>query len=147
VPMANVVVTSTSAPGTVLGPADLAHGAVVCDLSRPANLSREVAHLRPDVLVIEGGVIAVPGLPKLGRFGLGEGNVFACMAETMLLTLAGHLEDTSLGTDLSAETLRMLRMLADKHGFRVAQLRSFGAALTDADWNKLIAARRRSLAA
>lgn len=147
VPMANVVVTSTSAPGTVLGPADLAHGAVVCDLSRPANLSREVAHVRPDVLVIEGGVIAVPGLPNLGRFGLGQGNVFACMAETMLLTLAGHLEDTSLGTDLSAETLRMLRMLADKHGFRVAQLRSFGAALTDADWNKLIAARGHRRAA
>jgi predicted amino acid dehydrogenase len=120
---------------------------VVCDLSRPANLSREVAQLRPDVLVIEGGVIAVPGLPKLGRFGLGQGNVFACMAETMLLTLAGHFEDTSLGTDLSAETLRMLRMLADKHGFRVAQLRSFGSALKDADWDKLIAARRRSLAA
>jgi acetylornithine/succinyldiaminopimelate/putrescine aminotransferase/predicted amino acid dehydrogenase len=147
VPMANVVVTSTSAPGTILGPADLAHGAVVCDLSRPANLSREVALVRPDVLVIEGGVIAVPGLPKLGRFGLGDGNVFACMAETMLLTLAGHFEDTSLGTDLSAETLRMLRMLADRHGFRVAQLRSFGAALNDADWNKLQAARGRRRAA
>jgi acetylornithine/succinyldiaminopimelate/putrescine aminotransferase/predicted amino acid dehydrogenase len=147
VPMANVVVTSTSAPGTILSPADLAHGAVVCDLSRPANLSREVALVRPDVLVIEGGVIAVPGLPKVGRFGLGDGNIFACMAETMLLTLAGHFEDTSLGTDLSAETLRMLRVLADRHGFRVAQLRSFGAVLNDADWNKLQAARGRRQAA
>ncbi|HEX4149074.1 MAG TPA: aminotransferase class III-fold pyridoxal phosphate-dependent enzyme, partial [Pirellulales bacterium] len=92
VPLANIVVTSTSAPGTLIGPADLALGAVVCDLSRPANVSREVAGARPDVLVIEGGVVAVPGQPKLGRFGLGRGNAFACMAETMLLTLAGHFK-------------------------------------------------------
>jgi hypothetical protein len=63
------------------------------------------------------------------------------MAETMLLTLAGHFKDTSLGTDLPAETLRMLRTLADRHGFRVAQLRSFGEVLNDADWARLLAAR------
>jgi hypothetical protein len=53
------------------------------------------------------------------------------MAETMMLTLAGHLRNTSIGTDLSPDTLQLLRSLADKHGFRVARLRSFGQALEE----------------
>ena len=68
------------------------------------------------VLVIDGGLIAVPGLPHLGRMGMEQGHAYSCMAETMLLTLAGHLQDTSLGKDLNPETLRMLKTLADRHG-------------------------------
>jgi acetylornithine/succinyldiaminopimelate/putrescine aminotransferase/predicted amino acid dehydrogenase len=123
---ARVVVTATSATGTLIGPADLRPGAVVCDVSRPANISREVALARPDVLVIDGGVIAAPAGSILSTFGLGDGLIYACMAETMLLTLAGHLENTSVGTDLSSDTLHKLRCLAERHGFHVARLRSFG---------------------
>jgi acetylornithine/succinyldiaminopimelate/putrescine aminotransferase/predicted amino acid dehydrogenase len=131
---AQVVVTATSATGTVIDPADLRPRTVVCDVSRPANVSPEMTTLRPDVLVIDGGVIAVPGGSALGQFGLGGGHVYACMAETMMLTLAGHLENTSLGTDLSPETLHQLRTLAGEHGFQVARLRSFGRPLEDADF-------------
>ncbi|HTK76204.1 MAG TPA: aminotransferase class III-fold pyridoxal phosphate-dependent enzyme, partial [Gemmataceae bacterium] len=129
---AHAVVTATSATGTVIGPGDLRPHAVVCDVSRPANVSRECMAARPDVLVIDGGVIAVPDGSALGQFGMGEGLVYACMAETMMLTLAGHLQHTSLGADLSSQTLRQLRSLADQHGFRVAKLRSFGRPLEDA---------------
>ncbi len=141
-PQADVVVAATSATGTVIRPGDLRRGAVVCDLSRPANVSPEVAAARPDVLVIDGGIIAVPGLPFLGSFGLDVGLSYACMAETMLLTLEGHLQNTSLGTDLAPETLRQLQAAAERHGFRVARLRSFGRPLEDADWNTVLAARK-----
>lgn len=140
-PGADVVVTATSAPNSLLGPRDLKHGAVVCDLSRPFNISRDVADLRPDVLVIDGGVIRVPGLPQLGRFGMDKGHAFSCMAETMLLTLEGQFQDTSLGADLVPETLLRLRDSASKHGFRVGGLRRFGVPLTDADWKRLSQAR------
>jgi predicted amino acid dehydrogenase len=126
---AQVVVTSTSATGTVLEPTDLRPYAVVCDVSRPANVGREMLTVRPDVRVIDGGVIAAPNGSALGQFGLGNGLVYACMAETMMLTLAGHLQNTSLGTDLSPETLRLLRSLAGTHGFALAKLRSFGKPL------------------
>ena len=142
-PTADVVVASTSATGTLIGPHDLRAGAVVCDLSRPLNVSREVADARPDVLVIDGGLIAVPGLPHLGRLGMEQGHAYSCMAETMLLTLAGHIEDTSLGKDLTPETLRMLKDLADRHGFELAQLRSFGKEFVESDWARLQSARLR----
>jgi fatty aldehyde-generating acyl-ACP reductase len=126
-----MVVTATSATGTVVSPEDLRPCAVVCDVSRPANISREVTKARPDVLVIEGGIIAVPGGSAISQFGLGDGLVYACMAETMMLTLAGHLRNTSIGTDLAPDTLQLLRSLAHKHGFGVARLRSFGQPLDE----------------
>ena len=73
---------------------------------------------RPDVLSIDGGIIEVPGRPVLGRFGLGSGLAYACMAETMLLALDGHLQNSSLGTDLTAESLCRLHNSARRHGFR-----------------------------
>jgi predicted amino acid dehydrogenase len=140
-PEADVVVTATSATGSLVRPRDLRHGAVVCDLSRPANVGEDVARLRPDVLVIDGGVIAVPGQPDLGPIGLDRGLSYACMAETMMLTLDGRLANMSLGTDLTAENLRLMRSLADRHGFRVARLRSHGRLLEDDDWSRLLSAR------
>jgi acetylornithine/succinyldiaminopimelate/putrescine aminotransferase/predicted amino acid dehydrogenase len=131
---AQVVITATSATGTIVRADDLQPHAVICDVSRPANVSLEVTQARPDVLVIDGGVIAVPGGSALGQFGLGQGLVYACMAETMMLTLAGHFENTSLGTDLAPGTLQQLRSLAGEHGFQVAKLRSFGRPLEDADF-------------
>ena len=58
---ADVVITVTSAVDTVIEPSYLKPGAVVCDVARPRDVSRQVAQLRPDVLVIEGGVVDVPG--------------------------------------------------------------------------------------
>jgi acetylornithine/succinyldiaminopimelate/putrescine aminotransferase/predicted amino acid dehydrogenase len=134
VQQAQVVVTATSATGTVVGADDLRPHAIVCDVSRPANVSREVAEARPDVIVLDGGVIAVPAGSMLGQFGLGQGLVYACMAETMMLTLAGHFQHTSLGTDLVHRTLQQLRSLAEEHGFHVAKLRSFGQPLDEIDF-------------
>ena len=125
----HLVVAATSATNALLTADHLRQDAIVCDMSRPMNISREVADQRPDVLVIEGGVIAVPGCPSLGRIGLEYGRAFACMAETIMLTMEGRLENTSLGADISAESLQLLRRLARKHGFRVGELRSFGNAI------------------
>ena len=37
---------------------DLKPGAVVCDVARPRDVSKEVAQKRNDVLIIEGGVVS-----------------------------------------------------------------------------------------
>lgn len=141
-PQADVVVTATSSTADLVTPGNLKFGAMVCDLSRPPNVSREVREARPDVLVIDGGVVAVPGLPSLGwNFGFEPGLVYACMAETMMLALEHHYEDTSLGADLNLETVLWTRELARRHGFRVAQLRSFDRPLAEAEWQRIMEAR------
>ena len=66
-------------------------------------------------------------------------------AETMMLALEGHLQNTSLGTDLAPEVLRMLQALSERHGFRVAQARHFGRPLGQDDWDRLLVCRRQAL--
>ncbi len=141
-PDCDVVLTATSSTEPLVQPEMLKAGAIVCDLSRPSNTSRSVAVERPDVLVIDGGVVEVYNRPHLGiDFGFPCGLAYACMAETMLLGLEQHYEDTSIGIDLSEKTLTLVSDLASKHGFRLAGLRSFDRPLAAADWRRLIKAR------
>jgi len=131
-PRADVVVTVTSALDAVIRPNHLKPGAVVCDVARPRDVSREVAKARDDVLVIEGGLVKVPGEVEFGfDLGLPEGVTFACIAETMILALEGRYENYSLGRRLEVERVEEISRLAKKHGFRLAALRSFERALTE----------------
>mgnify|MGYP000862497152 CR=1 FL=1 len=130
-PSADVVVAATSSPEALIQPDMLKWGAVVCDMSRPANVSRDVARQRPDVLVIDGGVVEVPNRPSLGwNFGFAEGQAYACMSETMMLALEQRYENASLGADLNIEFIQYMGRLARIHGFRLAGLRSFDRPLT-----------------
>jgi acetylornithine/succinyldiaminopimelate/putrescine aminotransferase/predicted amino acid dehydrogenase len=141
-PEADLVVTATSSAEEIVTPQNLKFGAAVCDISRPPNVSRAVKDARPDVLVIDGGVVAVPGLPDFHwRFGFEQGLAYACMAETMILGLMQHYEDTSIGTDLNLPMIRFLRGAGAEMGFKLAQLRSFDRPLSEEEWSRIIAAR------
>ncbi|MFS8665579.1 MAG: aminotransferase class III-fold pyridoxal phosphate-dependent enzyme, partial [Limnochordales bacterium] len=138
-----MVVIATSSAEEFITPAMLRPGAVVCDMSRPPNVSRRVEKERPDVLVLDGGVIEVPGRPWFGwDFGYEQGLAYACMSETMMLALEQDYRHTSLGSDLTPESMLRMRELAARHGFRLAGLRSFDRPVTDARWQALLAARR-----
>lgn len=141
-PQADVVVAATSSLQALMTSENLKFGAVVCDLSRPPNASRELMSQRPDVLVIDGGVIAAPGTPNLGwNFGFEQGQAYACMAETMILALGKHFEDTSLGSDLNRATIKDLQKKGAKLGFKLAQFRSFDRPLPQDQWQRTLAAR------
>ena len=128
---ADVVITVTSAVDTVIEPEDLKPGAVVCDVARPRDVSRRVAEVRNDVLVIEGGVVEVPGEVNFNLdFGFPPGTAYACMAETMVLALEGRFESYTLSRDLAVSQVEEIAALAKKHGFRLAGFRSFGRALS-----------------
>lgn len=130
-PQADIILTVTSAVDTVIEPAHLKPGAVVCDVARPRDVSRAVAQQRRDVLVIEGGVVAVPGQVEFGfDFGFPPRTSYACMAETMLLALEERYEPFSLGRELELAKVHEIRRLAAKHGFKLAGFRSFERAVT-----------------
>lgn len=129
---ADMVITVTSAVDAVIQPADIKSGAVVCDVARPRDVSWRVQKERNDVLVIEGGVVAIPGDVEFHfDFGFPRKTAYACMSETMILALEGRYENFTLGKDVSVEQVREISRLADKHGFRLAGFRSFERAVTD----------------
>jgi len=135
---ADIVIAVTSALDSIIEAQDLKAGAIVCDVARPRNVSRKVAELRDDILVIEGGVVEVPGDVDFGfSFGFPERMAYACMAETMILALEGRYESFTLGRDLTVKQIEVIGKLADKHGFRLAGLRSFERAITEEEINQI----------
>jgi fatty aldehyde-generating acyl-ACP reductase len=129
---ADLVLTVTSAVDTIIDAHHLKTGAVICDVSRPRDVSRQVVEERDDVLVIEGGLVTVPGEVDFGfDYGLPPHLTFGCMAETMTLTLEGRFEDYSLGRDLTMQQVEEIAELAYRHGFRLAGFRSFDHAVSD----------------
>ena len=145
---ADLVITVTSARDAVIEPEDLKPGSVVCDVARPRDVSVRVARERDDVLVIEGGVVAVPG-PDADfhfTFGFPPKTAYACMSETIMLALEGRYESFTLGKEVSVEQAQETERLAAKHGFRLAGYRSFEKSVTEQtidDTRRHAAARRK----
>jgi len=129
--VADIIIAVTSAVDSIIEPEDLKSGAIVCDVARPRNVSRRVAEMRDDILVIEGGVVEVPGDVDFGlNFGFPDGTAYACMAETMILSLEGRYENFTLGRELTVKQIETIGKLATKHGFKLAGFRSFERAIT-----------------
>ncbi|MDY7040014.1 MAG: shikimate dehydrogenase [Chloroflexota bacterium] len=129
---ADLVLTVTSALETIIDAHHLKTGAVVCDVSRPRDVSRQVVEERDDVLVIEGGMVQVPGEVDFGfNFGFPPRMAYACMAETIVLALEGRYESYTLGREITVEQVTEIARLAEKHGFKLGGFRSFERAVTD----------------
>lgn len=146
---ADVVLSSSSSVDAIIHPEDLKAGAVVCDLARPRDVAQQVVEVRDDVLVLDGGVVQVPGdHVDLGfNFGFPPGTVMACMAETMILSLENRYESFTLGRELTVEQVDEMTRLAAKHGFRTTGFRSFEQALSEEQVERIKANAHRNLSA
>jgi predicted amino acid dehydrogenase len=140
---ADAIVTVSSAGKELILPEHLRPGAVVCDVARPRDVSVRVSKERPDVLVIEGGVVEVPGNVKFNfHFGFPDKTAYACMSETMMLALEGRVENFTLGKDVTVEQVDEITRIAQKHGFKLAGFRSFEKAVDDDAIERARRARR-----
>ena len=121
-----LILTVTSAIHDVIHPEHLLPGSVVCDVARPRDVSAMVVAARDDILVIDGGMVDVPGPVDFHfNFGFPPGKSYACMAETIALALEGRFEDYTLGKHITRERVDEITAIAEKHGFRLSGFRSF----------------------
>ncbi|MCB0036983.1 MAG: hypothetical protein KDE51_23285 [Anaerolineales bacterium] len=128
---ADLIITVTSAVDTLVEPEYLKPGAVICDVARPRDVSRRVVEERQDVLVIEGGMVEVPGNVDFGfDFGFPPQMAYACMAETMALALEKRYEHFTLGKNVQLSQVVTIDRIATKHGFQLGGFRSFEKAIT-----------------
>jgi predicted amino acid dehydrogenase len=129
---AQLILTVTSALHAPVEPEHLRPGSVVCDVARPRDVSAKVAACRDDVLVIDGGMVEVPGQVDFHfDFGFPHGKAYACMAETMALALEGRFEDYTVGRDINRERVDEISAMAKRHGFKLSGFRSFERAVTE----------------
>ena len=129
---AQLILTVTSAIHDIIHPEYIQAGSVVCDVARPRDVSAMVAAARNDILVIDGGMVDVPGPVNFHfDFGFPEGKAYACMAETMALALEGRFEDYTIGKDITLERVNEITTIAEKHGFHLSGFRSFEREVTE----------------
>jgi len=128
---AELILTVTSAVHAVIHPEHLRPGSVICDVARPRDVSAMVAAVRDDILVIDGGMVDVPGPVDFHfNFGFPPGKAYACMAETMALTLEGRFLDYTVGKQITRQQVDEITAIAEKHGFRLSGFRSFEREVT-----------------
>lgn len=119
-PQADIVVCCTSSTERLVRADNLGPDAIVCDISRPSNVSPDLAASRPDVMVLNGGVIRLPQDSSLGfSTFLPPGHAYACMAETIMMAMDQRYHHASLGFDLSLPWIFELEQLARELDFEV----------------------------
>lgn len=118
----HIVLCAANAAEAFLGAEDFRTNAIVCDIAVPNNVRDDIASTRPDVIYQQGGVVATPNgesLHPTARAFLKSGQLFACMAETAILGLAGINRHYSHGS-ISKQQVREILALAKAHGFTLA---------------------------
>jgi predicted amino acid dehydrogenase len=120
-PLAHVVLTATNAVLPFISARHLRHGVIVCDVSRPFNVAPNLSAERPDVRVVDGGLVRAPDASVLGLLEEPErGNVLlACAAETIVLALSGFRSPHLCGR-LDPATIGELGKVAVRLGFSPA---------------------------
>jgi predicted amino acid dehydrogenase len=142
-PDMDMVVTATSGAGRkVLDIMKVKPGCVITDVARPLDLPPEEVARRPDVLVIESGEILLPGDVKMKDIGLPPGVVYACLAETIVLALAGRFENYTVGRRIEWSRVHEIYKLGLEHGMRLAAISGVNGVFSDADIERV---RERAL--
>ncbi|HTT39743.1 MAG TPA: hypothetical protein VMH32_19010 [Burkholderiales bacterium] len=121
-PRMGFVISATSQGKAFIDAGVLAHGAVVCDAARPADVVADLSELRPDVFVYEGGLMRLPQPVSFGRrnvIGCPPGINLACLSETIVLAMSGIRRDMSIGAEPSFAEAQEIFRLAHHHGFEV----------------------------
>jgi len=122
---ADLIVSAAAAGRPILGDAPIRPGTIICDVARPAD-APPALRARRDVTVLDGGLVSLPD-PSL-RFGAGnlqglpDGVALACLAETMLLALAGETRDRGVGETIWLDEADEIMALATRHGFGLPSL-------------------------
>ncbi|OED35916.1 hypothetical protein AB833_29115 [Chromatiales bacterium (ex Bugula neritina AB1)] len=115
----DVIFTATNSPDPIITEDVLADSPVViCDIAVPGDVN--VCSLPANVTLIRGGVISLPASQSTKLFGSGlqEGELWACVAEVLLLGLEGWSGNYSYGA-LDPQRVTDMLALAKKHDFNL----------------------------
>ena len=138
-----IISTTSSTSDTLFDISSVKPGAVICDVSRPFNISESAAITRPDVLVIASGEVELPGNVVVDKpIGLHGNVVYACLAETALLALEGRFESFSLSRDLDYKKVVIIDQLARKHGVKLAAIMGHTHEITE---EEIMLCRKKAL--
>ncbi len=115
----DLIFTATSDPNPVIFAHHVKPGAWIYDLGRPLDVDESVREV-PGVELVPGGVVRPPGSMRSRiDLGFGDGNVPACLAETMILTATGEYGRRSLGNGTRSADIEFYLLEGERLGFEI----------------------------
>ena len=130
----DMIVATSSGARDVLDIMRVKPGCVITDINMPMIFSKKQCEKRPDVLVIRGGEILLPGENvEMEDIGLPPGVAYAGLAETIILALEGRFEVFTVGTSPQWEKVREIYRLGLKHGMKLAGISGVNGIYSDED--------------
>jgi predicted amino acid dehydrogenase len=122
----DIVIAATNAPEALIKPDDLKPGAIIVDDAQPSDISPEVAKQRDDVLVVDAGVLSVPGINLHFNMGLAEKhNVFSCLGEILIMAATDRIYDYKIG-EVGLDMIEEIGRAGESLGFRIDNYQRFG---------------------
>ncbi|MDD5774463.1 MAG: hypothetical protein PHS64_00815 [Candidatus Omnitrophica bacterium] len=117
---ADIVINCYNGPSVLFDISDIKPSALVCDAAVFKHVA-EKARQRPDLTVIDCGIIKLPLAQKLGS-GISDHDNMICsyLAETILLALEEKFVNYSLGEQVNLDKLEDIADIAVRHGFEVS---------------------------
>lgn len=116
-PNADIILLATSAKGSVIGIDLLKKGVIIYDITQPKNIPTDILQKRPDVTIIDGGLVRLPNNISIPYdFGLEKGVIFSCLAETILLSLSQYPDDFCVG-NVTLDKVLYAEKLAKQYHF------------------------------
>ncbi len=119
---ADIIITATSHPTSLLSSKHIKKNCIVIDISQPPNVSYDLCKQRPDMLRLDGGFVnfpfnfPIPGAPN--------GKIFACMAEAIMQSMENEKQNHVGSIDLGH--LKKTEKWAEKYDFNIGNLTNFG---------------------
>jgi predicted amino acid dehydrogenase len=110
-------------------------GAIICDLSRPRIVTKELEKKRQDVFFIDGGIVKLPFNVDFGfDFGFSPNTCSAALGETILLSLEKNFECLSLGEDIEIEKIDSINKMAQDNNFNITGVKNYNKEIHISDF-------------
>lgn len=121
---ADIIVTATSHPESLLFPEHLKKNAIIIDVSMPPNLSYNICQSRPDILRCDGGYVDFPSEYNATIPAIPQGKLFSCIVEVIMQAMENELKN-HVGS-IEIEHLKKTERWGKKYGFIINELTNFG---------------------
>lgn len=140
----HLAVCVSSSMKSIIKESDIPNNFIIIDDSRPEAVARDT--LNEEKIVLEGGLMKIPGLISSFDFGLGiDDNVFGCLCEAAILAMDKSKTLTPTIGDVNLENFHKILKFCEEQNIHVGDFKNREKLITANNIIKLVQERNKTL--